>query len=132
VRQSFVSAWGQLHAARAQVTAAESQVSAQQLVLSGMIEERRVGQRTTLDVLDAQQDLLQARVSLVNAQYTRVVGAYSLLSAYGKLDAKTLSLAVNIYDPATHSRRGARQVGWPATPDGAMRVLRLTVGVGRL
>jgi outer membrane protein len=61
VRQSFVSAWGQLDAARAQVTAAEAQVSAQQLVLSGMIEERRVGQRTTLDVLDAQQDLLQAR-----------------------------------------------------------------------
>ena len=118
VRQAFVSAWGQLDAARAQVTAAESQVSAQQLVLSGMIEERRVGQRTTLDVLDAQQDLLQARVSLVNAQYTRVVGAYSLLSAYGKLDAKTLSLAVNIYDPATHYGAVRDKWGGLRTPDG--------------
>ncbi len=118
VRQSFVAAWGQLDAARAQVTAAEAQVSAQQLVLTGMIEERRVGQRTTLDVLDAQQDLLQARVSLVNAQYTKVVGAYSLLSAYGKLDAKTLGLAVNVYDPAAHYDAVKDKWGGLRTPDG--------------
>ena len=118
VRQSFVSAWGQLDAARAQVTAAEAQVSAQQLVLTGMIEERRVGQRTTLDVLDAQQDLLQARVSLVNAQYTKVVGAYSLLSAYGKLDATTLGLSVNVYDPTAHYDAVKDKWSGLRTPDG--------------
>ncbi len=118
VRQAFVSAWGQLDAARAQVTAAEAQVSAQQLVLTGVIEERRVGQRTTLDVLNAQQDLLQARVSLVNAQYARVVGAYSLLSAYGRLDAKTLALAVEIYDPAEHYYAVRDKWGGLRTPDG--------------
>ena len=118
VRQSFVSAWGQLDAARAQVTAAESQVSAQQLVLTGVIEERRVGQRTTLDVLNAQQDLLQARVALVNAQYTKVVGAYSLLSAYGKLDAKTLALAVDVYDPTEHFYAVRDKWGGLRTPDG--------------
>ncbi len=118
VRQAFVAAWGQLDAARAQVTAAESQVSAQQLVLSGMIEERRVGQRTTLDVLDAQQDLLSARVLLVNAQYTKVVGAYRVLSAYGKLDAQTLGLAVKVYDPAEHYNAVRDKWGGLRTPDG--------------
>ena len=118
VRQAFVAAWGQLDAARAQVTAAESQVSAQQLVLSGMIEERRVGQRTTLDVLDAQQDLLSARVLLVNAQYTRVVGAYRVLSAYGKLDAQTLGLAVKVYDPSEHYNAVRDKWGGLRTPDG--------------
>ena len=102
VRQSFVTAWGQLQAAGAQVTAAEAEVSAQQLVLAGVIEERRVGQRTTLDVLNAQQDLLNAQVSLVNAQFQKVIAAYTLLSAYGKLDAQTLRLAVDIYDPTEH------------------------------
>ncbi|MCB1498930.1 MAG: TolC family outer membrane protein [Bauldia sp.] len=118
VRQSFVSSWGELEAARAQVKAAETQVSAQQLALDGVIEERRVGQRTTLDVLNAQQDLLQARVALVNAQYRRVVGAYTVLSAYGKLDARTLKLAVDIYDPAEHLDAVKDRWGGLRTPDG--------------
>jgi outer membrane protein len=118
VRQAFVASWGQLDAARAQVSAAEAQVSAQQLVLSGVIEERRVGQRTTLDVLDAQQDLLSARVGLVNAQYTKVVGAYRVLSAYGKLDARTLGLAVRVYDPAEHYNAVRDKWGGLRTPDG--------------
>ncbi len=118
VRQAFVTAWGQLDAAQARVTAAEAQVEAQQLVLTGVIEERRVGQRTTLDVLNAQQDLLQARVSLVNAQYARVVGAYTLLSAYGKLDAQTLALAVDVYDPTEHFYAVRDKWGGLRTPDG--------------
>jgi outer membrane protein len=118
VRQAFVSAWGQLDAAKAQVTSATAQVEAQQLVLSGMIEERRVGQRTTLDVLDAQQDLLEARVALVDAQYQQVVDAYTLLSVYGKLDAKMLGLAVNIYDPAAHLNAVRDKWGGLRTPDG--------------
>jgi len=118
VRQAFVAAWSQLEAARAQVTAAEAEVSAQQLVLTGVIEEQRVGQRTTLDVLNAQQDLLSARVSLVNAQYGRVVGAYTLLSAYGRLDAKSLSLSVEIYDPAAHYSAVRDRWGGLRTPDG--------------
>ena len=118
VRQAFVSAWGELDAARAQVTSATAQVAAQQLALSGTIEERRVGQRTTLDVLDAQQDLLEARVALVNAQYRRVVGAYTVLSAYGKLDAAMLGLAVSIYDPASHLNAVRDKWGGLRTPDG--------------
>ena len=78
VRHSVVAAWGGLDAARAQIRAAEAQISAEQLVLSGVMEERRVGQRTTLDVLNAQQELLNARVTLVSAQHDRVIASYSL------------------------------------------------------
>ena len=102
VRQQLISAWGSLDAAVAQVKAAADQVSAQQLVLSGVIEERRVGQRTTLDVLNAQQDLLNAQVAQVTAQYNRVVAAYTLVAAIGRLDAQTLGLAVAVYDPTAH------------------------------
>jgi outer membrane protein len=102
VRQQLISAWGSLDAAVAQVKAAADQVAAQQLVLSGTIEERRVGQRTTLDVLNAQQNLLNAQVEQVTAQYNRVVAAYSLVAAIGRLDAQTLGLAVIVYDPTAH------------------------------
>src|SRR5258708_1932020 len=102
VRQAVISAWGTLDAAKAQVEAAQAQVAAEQLVLSGVIEERKVGQRTTLDVLNAQQELLNARVAQVQAQHDKVVAAYTLLAAIGAFDASTLKLRVHIYDPAAH------------------------------
>src|SRR5436853_6249504 len=103
VRQAVISAWGTLDAAKAQVEAAQAQVAAEQLVLSGVIEERKVGQRTTLDVLNAQQELLNARVSQVQAQHDKVVAAHTLLGAIGGLDAVTLHLS-----PALQSRRALR------------------------
>ncbi len=102
VRQQVISAWGALNAARAQVTAAESGVSASQLVLSGIIEEQKVGQKTTLDVLNAQQALLTAKEAQAQAQHDRVVAAYTLLAAIGKLNAEVLRLKVAIYDPTLH------------------------------
>jgi outer membrane protein len=102
VRQGVISAWGSLDAARAQITAANAQVSAQQLVLSGIIEEQKVGQATTLDVLNAQQELVNARVSLVTAQRDRVVASYTLLAAAGRLSARVLGLHVPLYDPVVH------------------------------
>jgi outer membrane protein len=102
VKQVAISTFGTLDAARAQVVAAEAQVQAELLVLSGVQEERKVGQRTTLDVLNAQQELLNAREAQVVAQHDRVVAAYSLLAAIGKLDPVTLSLNVAVYDPSEH------------------------------
>lgn len=102
VRQQVISAWGALNAARAQVTAAESGVAASQLVLSGVIEQQKVGQKTTLDVLNAQQALLTARESQAKAQHDRVIAAYTLLAAIGKLNAEVLHLKVAIYDPTVH------------------------------
>ncbi len=118
VRQAYITAWGSLDAARAQVSAAAAQVAAEQLVLSGVIEERRVGQRTTLDVLNAQQDLLNAQVGQVNAQRNRVIAAYTLLSAVGKLTAQTLHLPVTIYDPTAHYNEVKDKWLGLRTPDG--------------
>ena len=101
-RQTLVQSWGQLQAAKAQVEATQAQVSAAEIALNGVREEARVGQRTTLDVLNAQQELVNARVALVTAQRDRVVASYSLLSAVGRLSARVLALDVPIYDPITH------------------------------
>jgi outer membrane protein len=118
VRQSVVAAWSQLDAARSQIRAADQQVSAQQLVLSGIIEERNVGQRTTLDVLDSQQDLINARISQVTARRNSVVAAYTVLSSIGALSAAKLGLAVAIYDPKEHHRLVRDKWGGLRTPDG--------------
>ena len=67
-----------------------------------MREEARVGQRTTLDVLNAQQELVNARVALVTAQHDRVVASYTLLAAVGGLSMQRLGLNVLIYDPQVH------------------------------
>ena len=82
-QQAVVQAWGQLEAAKAQINATQAQVTAAEIALNGVREEARVGQRTTLDVLNAQQELVNARVALVTAQRDRVVASYSLLSAVG-------------------------------------------------
>jgi outer membrane protein len=118
VRQQIVAAWSQLDAARSQIKAADQQVSAQQLVLSGVIEERNVGQRTTLDVLDSQQDLINARVLQVTARRNSVVAAYTVLSSIGKLSATQLSLAVDVYDPKKHHQLVRDKWGGLRTPDG--------------
>ena len=80
-RANVVQAWGQLDAAKAQIDATKSQVTAAEIALNGVREEARVGQRTTLDVLNAQQELVNARVALVTAQRDRVVASYALLAA---------------------------------------------------
>ena len=67
-----------------------------------MQREAEVGSRTVLDVLDAEQELLNARVNLVRAQRTQLVASYQLLSTMGKLTAETLGLKVAAYDPTAH------------------------------
>jgi outer membrane protein len=118
VRQAVVATWGSLDAAKAQIAATNSQVSAEQLALSGLIEERKVGQRTTLDVLTAQQDLLNARIIQVTAQHDRVVAAYALLAATGGLDSVNLGLPVSHYQPAEHYQAVRDKWGGLRTPDG--------------
>ena len=118
VRQAVVATWGALDAARAQIAATNSQVGAEQLALSGIVEERKVGQRTTLDVLTSQQDLLDARILQVTAQRDRVVAAYSLLAAVGALDVETLGLGVERYEPREHYRQVRDKWFGLRTPDG--------------
>src|SRR5229473_86171 len=101
-RQAVVQAWGQLQAAKAQIAAAQSQVASSEVALNGVREEARVGQRTTLDVLNAQQALVNARVALVVAQHDRVVASYNVLAAVGRLSPQVLGLATSVYDPMVH------------------------------
>jgi outer membrane protein len=102
VQQTVVTAHAQLESALARITASRSQIAAANLALEGVIEERKVGQRTTLDVLDSQQDVLDAQESLASAQRDAVVASYALLAAMGKLTVKTQGLQVAEYRAEEH------------------------------
>jgi outer membrane protein len=118
VRSAIVSAWTQYDAARQSVAANREQVSAAQLALSGVIEERKVGQRTTLDVLDAQADVITAQVNLVSAERDVVVASYAILSAVGHLSAQRLGLQVTEYHPEEHYNAVKDKWIGLRTPDG--------------
>jgi outer membrane protein len=117
-QQAVVQSWGQLEAAKAQIIATQAQVTAAETALNGVREEARVGQRTTLDVLNAQQELVNARVALVTAQRDRVVASYSLLSATGRLSVAALGLKVGTYDPMVHYQQVRDSWVGVRTPDG--------------
>ena len=117
-RATVVQSWGQLDAAKAQIEATTAQVNAAEIALNGVREEARVGQRTTLDVLNAQQELVNARVALVTAQHDRVVASYTLLAAVGGLSMQHLGLNVLIYDPQVHYQQVRDAWIGVRTPDG--------------
>ncbi|MDR3419840.1 MAG: TolC family outer membrane protein [Xanthobacteraceae bacterium] len=118
VRSSVVSNWGLLDSAKAVIVSDQAAVKAAEIALEGVREEARVGQRTTLDVLNAQQTLLNARVSLVSAQRDRVVASYATLAAVGELSADTLGLDVVRYDPTVHFNQVKDKWIGLRTPDG--------------
>src|SRR5262249_52047064 len=118
VQSTVVQAWGQLEAAKAQINATQAQVTAAEVALNGVREEARVGQRTTLDVLNAQQDLVNARVALVTAQRDRVVASYTGLAAVGSLSRQVLGLSTPVYDPMAHYQQIRDAWGGVRTPDG--------------
>jgi outer membrane protein len=117
-RASVVQAWGQLLAGRAQVSSAQAQVSASEIALNGVREEAKAGQRTTLDVLNAQQALVNARVALVTAQHDRVVASYAVLNAVGRLSPTVLRLSTTVYDPSVHYHQVRDSWGGVRIPDG--------------
>jgi outer membrane protein len=118
VQASIAQAWGQLEAAKAQINATQAQVTAAEVALNGVRDEARVGQRTTLDVLNAQQDLVNARVALVTAQRDRVVASYTLLAAVGSLSPQVLGLKIEVYDPVVHYHQVRDAWAGVRTPDG--------------
>ncbi len=117
-RETVVQSWGQLDATKAQIEATTAQVNAAEIALNGVREEARVGQRTTLDVLNAQQELVNARVALVTAQHDRVVASYTLLASVGGLSMQRLGLNVPIYDPQVHYQQVRDAWIGVRTPDG--------------
>jgi len=96
--QQATQAWEQLQAARAQVDSVRAQIRAAEIALDGVQREAIVGSRTTLDVLNAEQELLNARTNLVQALATVVSQSYVLASAVGRLTAQDLGLPVELYD----------------------------------
>ena len=117
-RANTVTAWGQLEAGKAQVSSAQAQVTASEVALNGVREEAKAGQRTTLDVLNAQQALVNARVALVTAQHDRVVASYAVLSAIGRLSPQVLGLRTTTYDPSVHYQQVRDSWFGVRTPDG--------------
>ena len=118
VRQTAVQSGGLLEASKSNIDATRAQVQAAEIALNGVREEARVGQRTTLDVLNAQQELVNARVALVSAQRDRVVASYTLLAAVGRLSPQVLGLRVPTYDARVHYHQVRDAWAGTRTPDG--------------
>lgn len=97
IRESVISAWSSLQNSSAQIDSAQSAVESGQLVVDGTIQERDVGQKTTLDVLNAQAELTSAREGLIQARASKMIAAFALLSASGRLSAEDLRLNVEIH-----------------------------------
>jgi outer membrane protein len=101
-RTAVASAWVSNEGTKIALTAAESEVRAADVALQGVRREAEGGQRTTIDVLNAQQDLTNARSRQIQAQHDRVIASYTLLSAVGRLDVHTLSLNTPDYLSEVH------------------------------
>ena len=102
VRAAVVSAYSQYQGAKASFAANQEQLKAAKLALDGAVEERKVGQRTTLDVLDTQTQVINAQIALANSSRDIKVAGYAILSAIGRLNAKSLGLQVALYKPELH------------------------------
>ncbi|MHC0053277.1 TolC family outer membrane protein [Actibacterium sp. D379-3] len=102
IEQGVGNAWAQLAVSRAQLRASDQQIRAAQLAFDGTKEEARLGARTTLEVLDAEQELLDARTGRVEAEATQYVAYYQVLSSMGFLTVEHLNLGIPTYDPAAY------------------------------
>lgn len=102
VQQDVGNAYATLNTVRAQLSASERQVRAAQIAFRGIREEAALGARTTLDVLDAEQSLLDAQSLQVSARSALYVAAYRILASTGHMTAKNLRLPVQLYDPAEY------------------------------
>ncbi|MBM3604728.1 MAG: TolC family outer membrane protein [Alphaproteobacteria bacterium] len=102
VSQAVGETWANIAVARAQITAIDQQISAAQQAYNGVREEALLGARTTLDVLDAEQSLLQARADRITAESNLQLAHYQLLSAMGLLTVENLNLGIPTYDPSQY------------------------------
>ncbi len=118
VQANVITTWAQLETTKAQILATQTQVASAEIALNGVREEARVGQRTTLDVLNAIIVLVQARTALVTAQHDRVVASYTLLAAVGELNLPKLGLNIPLYDPMVHYEQVRDAWAGVRIPDG--------------
>jgi outer membrane protein len=110
--ETVIRGWRNLDAARSRVTSFTAQVKANDVALNGVRQEALVGSRTTLDVLNAEQELLNSQVSLISARHDVQVAYYTVLSGIGRLTARTLGLPVEYYDEEKYYNEvGSRWIG---------------------
>jgi outer membrane protein TolC len=102
VREEVTSAWQALMTAQSSIQSFTEQVRAAEIALEGSRQEALVGQRTTLDVLDQENDLFQAEVDLVSAQRDEIVASYRVKAAVGELTVQAIDLPVSPYDAEAH------------------------------
>ena len=108
-QQTLVASWSQLEAARAQVESDKVSVESNKVALQGVREEEKVGQRTLLDVLNAELEYLNSQVNLETDRATLVIAAYSVISAMGRLDVAWIGAAAYVYDPVVHYKEVRRK-----------------------
>ncbi len=110
ITQNFTDAWQQIITTKANIDASNANVTAAEIALDGVRKENEFGSRTILDILDAEQELFDAKVNLVTAERNHVVAVYNLLRSTGELSAEKLSLNTPIYDPQSHYRKVRNKV----------------------
>jgi len=130
VDQNVGIAWSGLSVAQANITSTDEQVRAQTVAYRGVREEANLGARTTLDVLNAEQNLLNARTARVSAETNRYVAAYQLLAAMGLLTADHLRLGVTQYDPAAYYDAVKKAPSYKVSPQGE-KLDRVLKGLGK-
>jgi outer membrane protein len=108
-QQVLVAAWSQLEAARAQLESDRVAVESNKVALQGVREEEKVGQRTLLDVLNAELEYLNSQVALETDRRNLIVAAYTVVSAMGRLDAAWIGAAAYVYDPVVHYKEVRRK-----------------------
>jgi len=108
-QSAVVAAWSQLQASRAQIVSDNAAVEANRVALAGVREEEKVGQRTKIDVLDAEQAFLNSQVNLVSTKRNLVVNDYTLLQAIGRLNMQELAAVTEVYDPTVHYQEVRRK-----------------------
>jgi TolC family type I secretion outer membrane protein len=114
--ESTTRAWESLKTARARIGSIEAEIRANSIALEGVREEEKVGARTVLDVLDAEQEYLDSKVALVQARRDEFVASYGLMGAIGRLSVTHLGLDLTLYDVKGHYR-GTRNKFWGLTDD---------------
>jgi outer membrane protein len=102
IHAEVIANWAQLQATASEIQSAQDSLEANRIALEGVREEEKVGQRTTLDVLNAELEYLGSQIQLVTAKRDRVVAEYALYGSVGRLDAQSLGLSVPYYDPFEH------------------------------
>lgn len=127
-QQAVGEAWSNLAVARASIAASDEQIRSAQTAYEGVREEARLGARTTLDVLNAEQELLSARTARLSAESVRYTGTYALLARMGLLTVEHLKLGIPVHDPEAYYK-AVRNA--PATSTQGKRLDRVLQAIGK-